>query len=267
VVCLTLTVLLWLLFPRMFRVARASLFLMWKKLRLPAGVLAEKVKLPARISAEQEILVHSELPGPCTVQWAVRCVTGRIRNFRKLKPNMFGTLVSVKEHPDALIFMGRRWFRHRPATLLLSGCETQHESGFLSEDLVVYNKAERHHVVFRFTRAQEALAARLGEELHSGRERAKSAGEPEPPSPVEEKEPPRFVEEIIVPPLIMEAPAPFQTPVAPEPPPALPISPFPASTKEVFAPPSSTSAISPVIAGVPPMPALSAASSEDARKS
>lgn len=256
IVCLILTVLLWVLFPWLFRVARASLFLMWKKVRLPAGIMAGRVKLSAKVSAEQDMLMHGQLPGVCTVHWAVRCVTGRVRGFTALTPNMFGTLLSVKEHPGALVFVGRRWFRHRPATVALTGCEVQHESGFLSEDVVIYSKEEKRQIVFRFTRADEALAARLEQELQSQVKRAKSSASSSPPPPItEERSEPCEPEPITLPPLIMESPLPAPAPavmvpvvVSREPIPAFPASHDAPAAEPSAAPPP------PATADVPPMP-------------
>ena len=256
IICITLVVLLWVLFPRMFRTARASLFLMWKKVRLPAGALSEKVKLGTRLTAEQDMLMHGQFSGPCTVAWAARCVTGRCREFPGLKANTFGQLVSVKEHPGALLFLGRRWFRHVAVKLPLAGCEARHEGGYLSENLDLYSKADRRHAVLRFTRAESALADRLEEELHTQRKRADRSAPEEPAAPASEPAAiPLTVEP--APPLFTESPEPR------EPSPALMaaasaenITPFPPAGEspgelsEVASPPAS-------VAEVPPMPALS----------
>ncbi len=254
-VCLTLTVLLWLLFPHLFRVARASLFLMWKKVRLPAGVMAGRLKLSAKVSAEQDMLMHGQLPGPCTAQWAVRCITGRVRRFPGISANMFGVLVSVKEHPGALVFMGCRWFRLRPATVPLTGCEVQHESGFLSEDLVIYSKAEKQQIVFRFTRAEEALAARLEAELRRQGKDILTAADAAPSSMVVEKGALPQTEEIVMPPLIMESLLP--QPPEPEPslPPRDPIPAFPAA-HDLPAPCPPPANPMPAAADVPPIPEM-----------
>ena len=258
-VCLTLILGLWLLFPHLFRVARASLFLMWKKVRLPAGVMAGRVKLSAKVSAEQDMLMHGQLPGPCTVQWAVRSITGRVRHFPGLSPNMFGVLLSVKEHPGTLVFIGRRWFRLRPGTVPLTDCEVQHESGFLSEDLVIYSKAEKQMIVFRFTRAEEALAARLEGELLSKGKGANSAPEAGPSPVLMEMESLLQPEEIVLPPLIVESlrTAPGPPPAAPEAssPHHEPIPAFPAS-HSAPAPFPPADHPEPAAADVPPIPAM-----------
>jgi hypothetical protein len=262
-VCLALLVVLWLLFPRMFRAGRASLYLMWKKVRLPAGAMSDRVKLNAKITAEQDMLIHGELSGPCNVQWAVRCLTGRSRHFPRLSAHMFGVLVSVKEHPGSLVFVGRRWFRPRSARIPLAGCDVQLESGFLSENVVIYHKGEKRQMTFRFTRGEEALAARLEEELHSLRKRATVSPEEsavsaeEPVSAMAAGEPVAAVPFAMEPaPLFVESPG----PAAPLPVTAFgqgpeTIRPFPAA--DTTAPAEVAAAGSePEIADVPPMPPL-----------
>lgn len=272
IVCVSLTALLWLLFPRMFRAGRASLFLMWRKVRLPAGTTSERVKLSARISADQDMLMHGLLPGACTVQWAVRTVTGRVKRAPGLTPNMFGTLVSVEEHPGMLVFIGRRWFRHRPVRIPLAGSDIRHESAFLSENLVIYCKAERRQLTFRFTRAEEALAARLEEELHRQLKRAgklpaaETTPEPAPETSTAPEAEPAFTAAPALAPLIIEAPE------SPAPLPALTLeSPAPGSA-EIPAFPRAAESAEPVslppltplpsVADVPPMPPLESGSAE-----
>ena len=177
ITCLSLVVLLWLLLPKLFRLMKANLYLMWKKLRLPGNTDETQLILPSRISAEQDMLLHSQLSGPLTISWAVPCVTGKIRRFPNLVPNAFGTLVSTKEHPGTLVFLSRRWFQQAPARLSLPGCDILHESSFLSESLVIYNKSEKRQASFRFTRGHQTLAAFLESDL---RQRLKSGIPSEP---------------------------------------------------------------------------------------
>ncbi|HEX2746522.1 MAG TPA: DUF4126 domain-containing protein [Verrucomicrobiales bacterium] len=255
-----LVLLLWILFPRLFRSARASLFLIWEKLRIPAGLMTSRAKLSGKISAEQDILLHSVLTGPCTVEWSAQCLSGRARRFAALKPNLFGHLISVKEYPGSLVFLGRRWFRLRPAVIPLAGFESQHESGFLSENVVIYNTAEKKQIVFRFTRAEEALAVLLEGELHGQRKRAEPPVEDlELPAFAGIMEKPNVTEDVFLPQFMQDAPfheAGGPAPVLPEAPsrPA-PISPFPASTEEPPGiPPMPSLTNLPAVADVPPMP-------------
>ena len=230
ITCLSLVVLLWLLLPKLFRLMKANLYLMWKKLRLPGNTDETQLILPNRISAEQDMLLHSQLSGPLTISWAVPCVTGKIRRFPNLVPNAFGTLVSTREHPGTLVFLSRRWFQQAPARLSLPGCDILHESSFLSESLVIYNKSEKRQASFRFTRGHQTLAAFLESDL---RQRLKS-GIPSAPSlltdPSPESSPPLT-------PVPTPAPAPEPTPVpvpepTPEPTPEALQEPTPAPTPE-----------------------------------
>jgi len=179
ITCISLVVILWMLLPKLFRLMKANLYLMWKKLRLPGGSERAKVVLADRITAEQDMLLHSQLSGSVTVAWAVPCVTGKVRGFPNLLPNTFGTLVSTREHPGALVFLSRRWFRHSAARLSLPGCDAQHESSFLSESLVIYSKADKRVATFRFTRGHEALAAQLQKDI-SRRIRSGASEDPPP---------------------------------------------------------------------------------------
>lgn len=256
ITCLSLVVLLWLLLPKLFRLMKANLYLMWKKLRLPGNSEETPLLLPNRISAEQDMLLHSQLSGPLTISWAVPCVTGKVRRFPNLVPNAFGTLVSTTEHPGTLVFLSRRWFQQAPARLSLPGCDILHESSFLSESLVIYNKSEKRQASFRFTRGHQTLAAFLESDL---RQRLKSGLPSEPlslttpsPEPTPELSPPPVLESTPEPspppvqahtpeptpepsPEPIPEPIPEPTPVpAPQPTPAPSPDPFPSHNSPTF---------------------------------
>lgn len=168
IACAALVVLILLLVPRLAASARASLFFMWRKLRLPGGAHATgAVEIPARVTAEQDMLLAAETGMERhTVLWAVKCVTSRARGVAKLGRNQFGTLVAVREMPAGLVFLRRSLFSQSAVRVPLQGCEVRHESGFVSEDLVIYSRQEKVHAVFRFTRAETAVVERLAEDLN-----------------------------------------------------------------------------------------------------
>lgn len=167
IACGALVGLILLLVPRLTASARASLFFMWRKLRLPGGAHATgAVEIPARVTAEQDMLLAAETGlERHTVLWAVKCVTSRARGVAKLGRNQFGTLVAVREMPAGLVFIRRSLFSQSAVRVPLQGCEIRHESGFVSEDLVIYSRQEKVHAVFRFTRAETGVVERLAEDL------------------------------------------------------------------------------------------------------
>jgi hypothetical protein len=150
--------------PRVMRTVRATGWLLWQRLTRFAGTPA-RVDLPRRLSADHDMLVGDALGHGATVAWAVEAISSRPRRFAGLQANRFGLLVAVQEEPGTLVFLTRRLFRPRAAVIPLAGCLVTQESGFLSEDLVLYNRESRRRAAFRFAKVEEAIVARLVEDI------------------------------------------------------------------------------------------------------
>ncbi len=99
--------------------------------------------------------------------WSTACVTGKIRGEDGLRGNLFGTLLSPAAHPGTLVFLTKGWFRRRAVRLSLAGCQVRAESSRLSADLVVFRPEDGRQLVFRFTRAEAPVVARLSQDLNA----------------------------------------------------------------------------------------------------
>ncbi|RYD36299.1 MAG: DUF4126 domain-containing protein [Verrucomicrobiaceae bacterium] len=168
-VCLVMLAGIWLMMPKIFRLVKASVYLLWKKFRA-GNPAAQPADLSAALTAHQRQQLTDVLgpdAGFVRTAWAVRCISGKSRGFDRLRANVFGTLVSPADQPGTLVFLPRRWLRRAPVRLSLPGCGIGHESVFLSENLVIHNPAERLLATFRFPRGQAALAARLEADLRN----------------------------------------------------------------------------------------------------
>lgn len=197
VACLALLASIGIALPRLFRLVKANLILMWKKLRSrrAAAKATAHSSLPATLTVRQ---LHSladscrELPSPTAastapgpwdpassgrqtngatvmedirIAWAVPVVTGKIRGFTGLRGNHFGTLVSLHNQPGTLHFLPRSLFGKPAVKISLPGCEIRHESVFLSENLIAHSPADKLQATFRLPRGQHLLAARLTADL------------------------------------------------------------------------------------------------------
>jgi hypothetical protein len=141
-----------LLTPRILRSSRAILWLIWKKLRVPAGKFTENDKLPDKLSSDEEFLISVKSPTG-KVQWAVPCITG------KMSPrNTFGHLVALE---NAILFTTKK----HAHPINFTDCKVTHEEHFLSESVVFQNKDTKAKQVFRFHRGQAAIAERLIREI------------------------------------------------------------------------------------------------------
>jgi hypothetical protein len=166
--CLGLLAGTWIVLPRLFRLVKTSLFLLWKKVfgAAPAGRHAGQ--LPHALTVAQESLLVSmagaEVLPPL---WAVPCVSGRSTALKGHGPNRFGTLVAPLAQPGMLYFVSKAWFRRRAVMISLAGAGVRQESTFLSENLVIHRPDDGLHLVFRFTRAEGPLVKRLVAGLES----------------------------------------------------------------------------------------------------
>jgi hypothetical protein len=169
-VCLALLAGTWIALPRLGRLVKASLYLLWKKYSggsIPRGVPAGA--LPAALTVAQETPLRS-LPGLETgvASWAVPCASGRSHGLPGHRANRFGLLLSPAGQPGVLVFLAKGWFRYHAVRLSLAGATVRQETSLLSENLVIHRAEDGMHLVFRFTRAEEALVARLVAGLQAG---------------------------------------------------------------------------------------------------
>ncbi len=184
--------------PTTLRLIRAMLWLIWKKLRVPANRAHElEPPLPNKLPAEEQILVGDALTGvESPIAWAVHGVTGKVRGQSGLARNQIGYLVAHDKAGTPLCFATKRNFQRGVHTIDLEGCEATHESHFLYESLVLFDRNRKRHLVFRFHRGQDGLAERLAAYLRSRlglpAEGGKAVPEPED-APVEAETAPKPV--------------------------------------------------------------------------
>ena len=167
--CLALLAGTWMVLPRLLRLVKASLFLVWKKYlgRVAMPDFPQTV-LPSALTVEQETqLIEKVGPEAAVAWWAVPCVSGKASGLPGLRPNRFGTLVAPAAHPGTLVFLSRGWFRRHAVRVSMAGASIRQESGFLSENLVIHRADDGLHLVLRFTRGEGPLVARLVQGLHS----------------------------------------------------------------------------------------------------
>ena len=171
--------------PRVTRAIRAILWLIWKKLRVPAGGREHRPKkLPTKLSADAEALLQDEFDGEnYHVDWCVPCVTGKTRNTGQVCRNLFGELIAIREHSGKLFFAGSRHFKKFLGTIDLDGALATHESRFISEGIVVHNKKQKRHAVLRFHRGQAEITEHIASYLQDTIAKTgnpEELGEPEP---------------------------------------------------------------------------------------
>ena len=146
---------LWFLMPRLIRVIKSSAYLAMRVLRRDASEVPAKT-IPAAVDMA---LHESSADDTGTVDWAVPCVSGAsLRWADAPTSNQVGTLVAYEGgERSKLYFVGKKWFRRTTSELDIAGCEVAHEPRFLSEDLVIYSKAEKRRVVLRFPKGSGQL--------------------------------------------------------------------------------------------------------------
>ncbi len=169
-VCLALLAGTWMALPRLGRLVKTSLYLLWKKFSGGSawrGVHAGD--LPAALTVAQETQLRT-LPGleMETASWAVPCASGRSDGLPGHRANRFGTLISPAGQPGVLVFLAQGWFRPHAVRISLAGATVRQESSFLSENLVLHRADDGLHLVFRFPCAEAPMVARLAAGLQAG---------------------------------------------------------------------------------------------------
>jgi hypothetical protein len=166
--CLVLLAVTWITLPRLFRLVRTSVYLMWKKVFGSAPTWLHTGRLPASLTSRQETLL-TETAGPdaTPAAWTLGCAAGKSHGLPSHKPNRFGTLIAPAHHPGTLVFIRQGWFGGQGVRFSLAGASVRRESTFLSENLVIHRADDGFQATFRFTRAEGPLVARLVADLQS----------------------------------------------------------------------------------------------------
>src|SRR5207237_5223599 len=90
--------------PKILRAARVKLWLIWQKLNEPAAFRHEAT-LPRTLPARLAAVFNKENVLGATISWAMPCMSGR---GRRIRPNLFGALVSTNEEPRELTHGGHK---------------------------------------------------------------------------------------------------------------------------------------------------------------
>lgn len=170
VVFSTILIVIWMLFPRIWRGIRTTSWLMWNKLKMPGArqTFADPVELKPVVSEELGYLLRTQaaVENDADVLATVRCLSGKSRGLRGLSPNLDGVLVLTTQK-DKIFFAASKGLGVRVFRLPLAGATVLTESKFLSENLLLEMSGAR--AVFRFPRGQggivETLYGRLNEML------------------------------------------------------------------------------------------------------
>jgi hypothetical protein len=157
--------------PKLYRSSMAVLWLIWRKLRVPAGkAAAGSDELPTALASDDESAL-SEFLGNVAVEsvFAQFCVTGKVRGVPGLAPHLRGHLVALKGRRGELYFVGRKGWRGRRALAIdIAGAAASHDSRFLSETIVISCTADKCLLNFHLHRGQSALAEALADYLQEG---------------------------------------------------------------------------------------------------
>ena len=134
-----LMVILWLILPRIFRLIRASAWLIWNKLRMPGRTEAagDPASLPRELNSDLLMLLALQADtAEHDVAWTARCVTGRAKGFKGVRSNLKGLLVA-RVGGSQVFLVVRKFFSQYLVAIPLSGTKVEAESRFLSENLTL----------------------------------------------------------------------------------------------------------------------------------
>lgn len=158
-------VIIWMIFPRIFRVIRTSLWLIWNKLRMPGR--RESLTTPVELTKELDgdllaLLATHASTSEHEVAWTAPCITGKGKGMKGLKGN-FKAVIVAKNEGKTLLLPVLGGLRDRLFEVPLADSRIDVDSRFLSENLVIESAGKT--VVLRFPRGQtdlvETIAMRL----------------------------------------------------------------------------------------------------------
>ncbi len=153
--------------PRIFRAARARLWLAWRKLGAPSSNHRASSKLPSRLPADADILLHGATSGAGNVAWAAPCLVGQ---WKGIAPYRRVWLAATAGQPGTLFLLcPSRWGKGLARKLDILGYKVAHEPRFLSDNLVLHNPASKDKRLLIFDRTSaatvEAIVSRIEAQL------------------------------------------------------------------------------------------------------
>ena len=174
-------IVIWMIFPRLWRGIRATTWLMWNKVKMPGKRHPLEKPVELRRAVTQELADMLKIQANVDenhVVSTVRCLSGKSKGVKGLSPNLQGVLV-LTERQDKVYFAASKGLSDRVFRLPLSEASVSVESKFLSENLVLATSL--HRAVFRFPRGQspvvETLCLRIAEMIASSQPLAASPSE------------------------------------------------------------------------------------------
>lgn len=158
---------LWLVFPSLVRAIRSTLWLVWKKVRMPGRLEKGDGPVPLKASLPVDLLgllaVKSDT-AEHDVAWTVECLTGKSKGVRGLKANARAIVIARKAGGPLLLVL-RHTLRDRLFTLPMEGARVESESRLLTDQVLIQTPARL--VTLRFPRGQSALVETVRQRLQS----------------------------------------------------------------------------------------------------
>ncbi|HEY2573463.1 MAG TPA: DUF4126 domain-containing protein [Verrucomicrobiaceae bacterium] len=177
-------VVIWMIYPRLWRLSRTTMWLAWHKLKLPGRMTDADPRVELQSEVNRELRDWLQVGAGLNehdVAWTVACHTGKGKGVRGLCANLSGVLVAPSR-PGCVYFAGLKGWRSRVFKVPLDeGAKVEVASKFLSENVLINHNGLR--AVFRFPREQFATAEAVARHL------GKMASSKEAPPPPLEKPP------------------------------------------------------------------------------
>ncbi len=172
VVFASLLLLLWLVFPGLVRAIRSTLWLVWKKIRMPGHLETGEAPVPLKAELPVDVLgllaVKSDT-AEHDIAWTVDCLSGKSKGVRGMKTNV-RTLVVARKAGGPLLLVLRHTLRDRLITLPMEGARVETESRLLTDHVLIQTPARQ--VALRFPRGQSALVETVRQRLQAMTETA-----------------------------------------------------------------------------------------------
>jgi hypothetical protein len=132
--------------PRILRGIRAKLWLAWKKLNCPT---ADDMETTAgqKIPGHCELQLRRSHASTAAIEWAIPCLSG---GGPRLKANLSGWLVCLKDEPERLFFVAKSFFGGIVLAMDIAGASISHQAGFLCDKIEIVHRdgSPKHQFLF-----------------------------------------------------------------------------------------------------------------------
>jgi hypothetical protein len=180
-ICLAFLALVIYFTPKLFGRIKGSLWLFYRKLRLPAGESpGAPDSLPDKLTHDETNLLTAQLAPRENheILWAVPALIGKARHLKNIPAQTFTKAIAERDSPGTLYLTGKFRGKAFLVPVPIDDAKCVREPRFLSEDLVIHGNKAKFKLILRFPRGRGPFVDKVIEAIEAHQAQPAPTSEP-----------------------------------------------------------------------------------------